>query len=127
MSADGARKRSAFMSEELALQKAGRDRRTIHFHQASIATRTELVNRASDDFFAGAGFACDQNRHIGGSNRFDEREDAAKTGPPTYDRLHERNLLSIVLSNAGASTTNEKGIYRHMSWIPINLHDGIGR
>jgi hypothetical protein len=57
--------------EELAFSKAGGDCRAIHLHQTSVPAGAELVDRASDDFLAGAGFARNQNCRICGRNRFD--------------------------------------------------------
>jgi hypothetical protein len=59
------------VTEELAFEKAGGDCGAIHLHQTSVPAGAELVNRASDDFLAGAGFARDQNCRICWRNRFD--------------------------------------------------------
>src|ERR1700752_3952802 len=100
MRADGAREGSAFVPEELAFKQASGNCRAIHGHQASAPARTELVNRASDDFLSGASFARNQNGHVCGRNRFDEREDAAETSTAAHDCLHKRKFLAVLLTSA---------------------------
>src|ERR1700746_1433298 len=100
MRVDGARKGSAFVSEELAFQKAGGDCRAIHLHQISVPAGAELVNRASDDFLTGASFASNQNCSTCGSNCFDLSEDLTETPTPAHDCLHKRKFLALLPASA---------------------------
>src|SRR5258707_11866563 len=98
MGVDGARKGSAFVPEELAFKKAGGDCGAIHLHQTSVPAGAELVNRASDDFLAGAGLPRDQNCRIFWGNRFDYRENPTETPTSAHDCLHKWNLLALLLA-----------------------------
>src|SRR5882762_3640126 len=60
---DGAGERTTFMTEEFAFEQAGRDSGTIDFDESAFAARTQIVDGASDELFAGAGFA--ENEHGG--------------------------------------------------------------
>src|ERR1043166_8364962 len=62
---DRAGERAALVAEELALQKAERDRRAIDFDEGLVAARAEIVDRPRDHLFAGAGLAEDENGRIG--------------------------------------------------------------
>jgi hypothetical protein len=90
MRIDGARKGSAFVSEELAFEKPGWHRRAVHLDQISVSTGTELVNRARDDFLASAGFAGDQNSGVRGRYRLHFSEHWAQAAVAANDRLEER-------------------------------------
>src|ERR1700688_3317567 len=100
MRVDCARKGSAFVPEELAFEKAGGDCRAIHLHQIPVSTGAELVNRASDDFLAGASFARNQNCRTCGRNGFDLSEDPTETPTPAHDCLHKRKVLALRLASA---------------------------
>src|SRR5260370_34200996 len=52
---NGARKGSAFMSEELAFEKAGSHGGTVHLHQISASPGAEIVNPSRDDLPCGCG------------------------------------------------------------------------
>src|SRR5271154_2296963 len=125
MRVDGARKGSAFVTEELAFEKAGGDCRTIHLHQISVSAWAELVNRASDDFLSGASFARNQNCHIRGRNRFDERENATETPASTHNGLHKRKFLAVLVTSAWLVTTKRNGVHWYFSRIFANLNHGI--
>jgi hypothetical protein len=56
--------------EEYAFEKTSGDCRAIYLYQTLVPAGTKLVNRASDDFLSGTGFARDQNCRIRGRNRF---------------------------------------------------------
>src|SRR5689334_19157010 len=56
-----------FMAEHLAFQQAGRNRRTVQLDESARAALAEVVNGAREQLFAGAGFAVNQHRRIGGS------------------------------------------------------------
>ena len=54
-------KRTPYMAEQLAFEQRIHQRGTIAYREPLRADRTELVNGARDEFFAGAGLAHDQN------------------------------------------------------------------
>jgi hypothetical protein len=58
----GAGERSLFMAEEFAFQEAFRDRRAIEPDVTRVAPRAGGVQRAGDQFLAGAAFAEDEHR-----------------------------------------------------------------
>src|SRR4029077_19578736 len=66
MRIDSARKRSAFVSEELAFEKPGWHRRAVHLDQISVSTGAELVNRSRDDLLACAGLSGTNDLHVAG-------------------------------------------------------------
>ena len=53
------------MAEQFAFQKPGRDGGAVDLDQGAFAAPAEMMNRASDQFLARAGFALDQDRRIG--------------------------------------------------------------
>jgi hypothetical protein len=66
---DGTGKGAALVTEELALQQAGRDRGTVHLHEGALAASAEIVDGARDQLLAGAGLAEDQHGRIGRRHR----------------------------------------------------------
>src|ERR1700722_3651138 len=100
MRTNAAAEDSAFVPEEFAFQEASWDRGAIHLHEASIPPRAALVDRASDHFFSGAGFARDEDCHVCGGDRLDEGEDAAETPAPTYNCFDERKSFAVHPSSA---------------------------
>src|SRR5437870_11733737 len=86
MRIDGARKGSAFMSEELAFEKAGRHRRAVHLHQISASAGAELVNRSRDDFLAGASLSGNQDRCIRTCHGLHLTEDCAQAATRSEER-----------------------------------------
>src|SRR5262249_13786187 len=74
--ADRAGKGAALMTEEFAFEKAGRNCRAINFDKGTLAPRTEVVDGAGDQLFAGAGFAKNQDGGIRRRGEFDLSESA---------------------------------------------------
>src|SRR5262249_25845564 len=62
---------AALVTEQLGFEQAGRDGRAIDFHKGAFAARTEIVNGASDQLFAGAGLPEDQHGRPCGSDHLD--------------------------------------------------------
>jgi hypothetical protein len=87
MRIDSARKGSAFVSEELAFEEAGRHRRTVHLHQISVSTGAELVNRSRDDFFSSASLSGYQNICTRACDGFHLVENGAQAAAASYDRI----------------------------------------
>ena len=61
---NSARESSLLVPEKFAFEEPGRNSGTVHFHECPLATRAEIVNRASDQLLAGAGFTQNENRRI---------------------------------------------------------------
>ena len=59
---DGAGERALHVAEQLRFHQLGREDRAIDRHKRCRRTRTESMNLPGGDFFAGAGFAFDQER-----------------------------------------------------------------
>jgi hypothetical protein len=59
------------MAKEFALEQTLWHRAAIQFYQDPPAARAMLVNRAGDQFFAGAAFASDQHGGVCWRNQFD--------------------------------------------------------
>ena len=124
MRIDGARKGSAFVSEELAFEKAGGDRRAIHLHQTSVSAGAELVNRSSDDFLAGAGLAGDQNCRIRGCNRFHLSRGCRgdSHGDPTIVSTNGSSVAVLLYARVRSSLRYAMTFIGMLSCIFVNLH-----
>src|SRR5580704_9541486 len=53
---------AAFVAKQLGFKKTRGDGSAIHLNEGAFATRAEIVNGAGNQFFAGTGFAKNQNR-----------------------------------------------------------------
>src|SRR5690348_14527875 len=84
---DGARKGALFVAEHLALEKACRDGGAVEFDEGGLAARAEIVDGARQQFLAGAGFAVNQNRGVGGGDGFDLFEYGLQRGSLSDDFL----------------------------------------
>src|ERR1700722_4622663 len=125
MRVDGAGKGSAFVPEQFAFQQAGWDCCAIHLHQTSTPAGTELVNRASDELFPGAGFAANQDRHVGRGNGFHQREDAPEGSTSTHDGLDEGNFPTAIVAHGYVVPAKRNCVHGHLSWTLINFNYGI--
>ena len=82
--ADGAREGALLVAEQFALQQPRGDGRAVELDEGALAARAQVVKRTGDEFLAGAGFATNEHRGIGGGDRLDLLEDPAQGGaPPT--------------------------------------------
>src|SRR5205807_3961143 len=66
---DGARKGSSLMPKQLAFQQSQRDGRAIQLGENIVASGTQPVNGARDQFLPGSGFSLDQNCGFRGRHR----------------------------------------------------------
>ena len=82
---DGAGEGAAFVAEEFGFEQAGGNRGAIHFDEGALFARAEIVDGARDEFFAGAGFAEDENGAAGGRDEFDLRQTRANGGAVADD------------------------------------------
>src|SRR5437867_5420299 len=64
----GSGERAPLVSEQLALERRGRDRIAVQGHELLRGARAQLVNQPSDAFLAGASLAGDQDGTVGGSD-----------------------------------------------------------
>ena len=62
---DGARESPPFMAEQLAFEQPRRNRRAVHLDEGPLATLTQVVDRASDELLACAGFPLNQRSGVG--------------------------------------------------------------
>ena len=53
---DGAGEGATLVAEEFGFEKTAGNGGTIHFDEGAIAPRTEIMDGAGEEFFAGAGF-----------------------------------------------------------------------
>ncbi len=63
---DGSGERALFVAEQLAFEQAGGDGGAVELDEGALAAAAQVVNGAGDQLLAGAGFAQDQDRGIGG-------------------------------------------------------------
>src|SRR5258705_13933658 len=68
--ADRSGEGAAHMPEQLRFQERFWNRGAIESDEAGQAPRTVVMNRAGDDFFAGAGFPGNKNCAVGGRHGF---------------------------------------------------------
>src|SRR6202035_459555 len=87
MRIDSARKGSAFVSEELAFEEAGRHRCAVHLHQISVSAGAKFVNRLRDDLLASASLSSDQNGCIPACDGLHLTENGAQAAAAPYDRI----------------------------------------
>ena len=68
---DRAGERAALVAEQLALEQRRGSAATLTPHERALLPRAQLVERAREQFLAGAGFAEDQHRGVGRRDRLD--------------------------------------------------------
>ncbi len=61
---DGSRESTSFVSEQLAFQQTGRNRRTVEFDEGFRAAWAQVMNCARDQFLACARFSVDEHRRV---------------------------------------------------------------
>src|SRR5215831_5325922 len=72
---NGAREGTLLVSEKLALQQASWDGGAIQLYKCLRTARTEVMNRARNEFFARSSLPVNQHRAIRAGNSFDLPED----------------------------------------------------
>ncbi len=75
------------MAEKLGFEQAGGNGGAIDFDEGAFAARTEIVNGAGDEFFAGAGFAEDEDGGGCRRDKLDLGESALERGAVSDDLL----------------------------------------
>src|SRR6266850_8459732 len=123
MRIDRASKGSAFVSEQLTFEKAGRHSRAVHLHQIAASARAELVNRSRYYFLAGAGLSGNQYGCIGARHRLYLTEDCAQAAAAPNDRLQERGFRAFRLPRDSVVHTVEGSIRRSAFRVPSKFHD----
>src|SRR5580704_11212322 len=91
---EGARERAPFMSKKFALHEARRYGRAIQGNETTSTTRTEVMNRPCDEFFASTGFTVQDHRCPGGRHNRNIVEYLAQSGA-----LADDVLKSVLRSN----------------------------
>ena len=66
---DGAGERALLVAEHFAFQQAGGNGGAVELDEGGLPPRAQVVDGARQQFLAGAGFAVDQHRGIGGRHR----------------------------------------------------------
>ncbi len=72
---DGAGEGAPLVSEQLGFEQIGGDRTAVDGHERPAATRAQVVNGASADFLAGAGFPEHEHGRVVARNLPDQRDD----------------------------------------------------
>src|ERR1035437_6764232 len=102
----GAGERAAFMAEEFALEQLFGNRGAIDRKKRLLATVAVMINRAGDEFLAGAAFTGDERGGVAGGHLTDELENLLHRLTATDDaefvilgfeqRLIRHDLLHVV-------------------------------
>jgi len=85
--ADGAGESAALVAEEFGFEKAAGNGGAIDFDEGAIATRTEIVDGAGEEFFPSAGFAEEEDGGASGGGELDLGEGALERGTLADDFL----------------------------------------
>src|ERR1700686_4021669 len=109
------------MSEQLAFEKPGGHRRTVHLDEISVAARTEFMNRTSYDFLAGAGLAREQYGRAGGRHGLHLGEDFAQAPAASHNRLQERVFGALKLAHIGFIETAKRSFLSGYASISVNV------
>ena len=74
------------MAKEFAFQQAGGDGGAIELDEGIAMAWAEIMNGLSNQFFAGASFAADEDGRTSGSNRLDLGKDATQRRARAHGR-----------------------------------------
>src|ERR1700683_3801533 len=88
------------MAKKFAFEQIERNRSAIELYVGAAAARADIVNRAGDEFLAGAGFTLEKNGGIGGRDAFDVREDGFESRA-TANQLLESALIAVRVPASG--------------------------
>src|SRR6185312_3729499 len=69
--------RALLVAEQLRLDERARDRAAVDDDERLVLAARQIVDRARDEIFSGAGFALDQHRRFGRADALEEPEDLA--------------------------------------------------
>ena len=67
----GAGEGTSLMTEQLAFDQTGGNRRAVQFDERSVAPGAHVVDRLRHQLLSGAGFSLDQNRRVSGRDNTD--------------------------------------------------------
>src|SRR5437868_9587547 len=118
------------MTEKLALQQSGRNRCTVQLNECLLAAGTQIVDRPSDQFFAGAGITQNQNRGARRGNGLDLAQNAHQGGTfanylfeVTFgtDLLFEIDLLFLELVFELSDLAESQGIFQSNGYLSRHL------
>ena len=129
--ADGAGKRAAHVAEQLGLEQRLGNRAAVERDEPLRAPRAVVMNRARDDFLAGAGFAGDQDRARRRRHGFEQLKQRAHGGAAADEPLELVALLQLraqirVLGLEPALL--ERGVQRVQQLVELKrLGDEVGR
>ena len=93
--ADRAGERAAHVAEQLGLEQRLGNRAAVERDEAVHAPRAVVVNRARDDFLAGAGLAGDENRAVGRRDGFEQLKQPRHRAALADDALEAVALLEL--------------------------------
>ncbi len=115
------------MAEELALEKGVDHCGAVADREALLADRTDLVNRASDELFAGTGGANQQDVGIVARNFAREIENFEHGGTFADDAVKFEILEELFLEGANAATLVVEGGDFVEGALEANVIDGLGK
>jgi hypothetical protein len=95
MARDGAGEGAFLVAEELGFDQLAGDGRAVQRDKWTVAARAAVVQRAGDQFFAGAGFAQDGDAGFAGSHAIDLRHHAAHTLSRVHDLMASYALAKL--------------------------------
>src|SRR4029077_17136990 len=95
---DGAGESTFLVPEEFAFQQASGNGGTIELDEGIAMTRAEIVDGLGNQFFAGAGFATDEDGRIRRGNGLDLGQDAAQRLALAHDLLKTCCITKVLLN-----------------------------
>jgi hypothetical protein len=84
------------MAEKFAFQQIERNRSAIQLYVRASAARANIVNRARDQLFAGAGFTLEKDGRIRWRHPFDVSEDRFQSRTAAYQLLESALIVVLV-------------------------------
>src|ERR1035438_6297335 len=84
---NGAGEGAFFVAEHLTLQQAGGNGGAVELDEGALAARAQVVDGTGEEFLAGAGFAVDEDRGIGGRDGFHLLQDSIQGAAAADDFL----------------------------------------
>ena len=94
--ADGAGERAAHVAEDLGLEQVLRDRAAVERDEPLRRARAGVMDRARDDFLAGAGLAADENRARRARDGLERLKQIAHRPAASDDALEAVPLLQLL-------------------------------
>ena len=112
------------MPEELTFEQAGGHRRTIQRDEGVRPARTEVVNRARNEFLARAGLAAEEHGRLGGRHGLDRGEDAAQRRTVPHDR-REAAVAAELVGRIRGLVGRRVRAWRQLAAAGNRLLDGV--